>query len=118
MADRLIRVRENGRIATRGLSRDGQGCRIAIDENETLPITIDWGDFLGADTIESVTNAATSASVSGASNTTTTASFLISSNSCGMIEHRITTAAGTTKEIPIYINGTSAFFGGCRYYDC
>lgn len=117
MTDRLIRVLENGRIATRGLNRQDSGVALSVDEDETLPISVDWSSFLGSDTIDSVTNNATGATISGASNTTTTTTFKVTSSSSGIIEHRITTAAGTVKELPIFINGTSRFYGGCKWYD-
>lgn len=107
----------NNRMATRGVSREGRGVSVDIDDDETTPITIDWSGFLEADTIASVVNNATSATVSVESNTTTTATFSVQANSPSLIEHRITTAAGTVKELPIFINGSTVIRGG-KYYDC
>lgn len=112
-----IYVMANGRIATRDATRTGAGVNIQIDDDETIPVAIDWSGWLGTDTISSVTNSATGATVSGASNTNTTAAFSISGATSAIIEHRITTAAGAIKEMPIFINGTSGFYGGGRYYD-
>lgn len=111
-----IRVMSNGRIAARGLSRSGQGVNLQIDSQETIPVSIDWSGFLGSDTISSVTNDASGATISGASNTTTTATFKISGADAGLIQHRITTTNGAIKELPIMLNGTDAFTGGTGCY--
>jgi len=102
MADRTIKVLENNRLVTRGASSDGRNATIEVDEDETLPITVDWSGWLGSDTIASVTNEATGPSVSGESNTTTTAALSVSGDP-GLIEHRITTAAGAVKELRVWV---------------
>lgn len=112
-----IRVLGNDRIATRECSRVNNGVALTMDSDETIPVSIDWSGYLGSDTISSVANSATGATISGAANTTTSASFNISSAGSGIIEHRITTATGAIKELPIFINGTSGFYGGRTYYD-
>jgi len=103
MADRLIKMLENGRMITRGIGQKSSGAILELDNDETLPVSIDWSDWLGTDTIASVVNEATSVTVSNASNTTTTAAFSLS-GSPGVIEHRITTAAGTVKELRVYVD--------------
>jgi len=103
MADRLIKMLENGRMVTRGIGQKSTGAILELDLDETLPISVDWSDWLGTDTISSVTNEPTSVSVSNESNTTTTAAFSVS-GSPGVIEHRITTAAGTIKEMRLYVD--------------
>lgn len=113
-----IRVLENDRIAARGLARIGQGVGLTLDETDRVRLTVDWSAFLGgADTIANVVNSATGATVSGASNTTTTATFLVQTAHSAIVEHRITTAGGITKELPIFINGTEGFYGERSYYE-
>lgn len=112
-----IRVMENGRIAARGLHRIGQGVGMTIDDDEIIQIKVDWSAFLGADTIATVSNDGNGATVSAASNTTTTTQFNIAATHGAIIEHRITTNTGQRKELPIFINGTEGFYGGRGYYD-
>jgi hypothetical protein len=120
MADRIVKVLENGNLVTRGIGKKSDGPVIALDEDETLDVTFDWTGWLGSDTIASVTNEATSTTVSSESNTTTTSTFFIS-GSCGLVEHRITTAAGLTKELRLWVDAPGfaltddyGFYGGCR----
>lgn len=112
-----IYVMANGRIATREATRTGAGVNIQADDDETIPVTIDWSGWLGSDTISSVSNNATGATLASEANTTTGASFNITSASSAIIEHRITTAAGYVKELPIFVNGTGSYYGASRYYD-
>ncbi len=113
MTDRIVKVLENGRFVCRGFRKvRGLPC-ISLDDDESLPITVDWSDWLQSDTISSVTNDATSVTVSSASNTTTTATMTLSANSSGYVEHRITTAAGSIKELVILVSGSS----DSRQYD-
>jgi len=104
MADRTIKVLENGRTVSRGVNRNGNSPLIYQDEDETLPYTVDWSGWLGSDTIASVTNTTHGPTISAASNTTTTASLTITASQNGYIEHKITTAAGSVKELRIYVN--------------
>lgn len=113
MADRLVKVLENGRLVTRGIFRRGRGVEILLDRNEVLPITVDWSGWLGTDTIASVTNAASGASISNEANTTTQASMTVSGASCGYFDNRITTAAGSIKELRVYVRS----FDGMREKD-
>jgi hypothetical protein len=103
MSNRTIKILENGRMVTRGLFRRGNAAEIIMDRNERLPVTVDWSDWLGSDTISSVTNDAEGASVASESNTTTTATFTISGASTGYVDNRITTAAGSIKEIRLHV---------------
>jgi hypothetical protein len=103
VADRIIKVLEQEKLILRGLKQRGRAAVIAIDDNDTLDLTINWSTWLGSDTIDSVINTVTRASLSGASNTTTTATFKIGSTSSGWVEHRITTAGGLTKELLILV---------------
>lgn len=103
MTDRLVKILENGRTVTRGIFRRGRGAEILLDREEALPVTLDWSDWLGSDTISSVTNASEGASVSSESNTTTTNTFTVSGASTGYVDSRITTAAGSIKEFRVYV---------------
>jgi len=111
MADRIIRMRENGRATTRGVTTRGDGSfHLAIrDSHDVLPVIVDWAAWLGDDTIASVENDATAADVTAESNTATQASFSLSGE-IGYFEHRITTTAGATKTIVVSVNGTDHRF--------
>ena len=113
MADRLVKVLENGRMVTRGMFKRGKGAELLIDRDETLSVTLDWSDWLGTDTIASVTNATNGPGVSSETNTTTQSSFNVSGSSNGYIETRITTAAGQVKELTVYVRN----YDGCRERD-
>lgn len=116
MTDRIIKVREQGKLVLRGLTPYEGGARITLDFDDRLDLTVDWSDWLGGDTIASVTNEDNSAAVDQASNTTTTATLWVKGYT-GRIEHRITTAGGRTKELSIYVvsSGTADYWGS-RYY--
>jgi hypothetical protein len=103
VTDRLVKVLENGRLITRGIFRRGRGAEILLDREEALPVTLDWSGWLDTDTIASVTNDTSGASVSSESNTTTTNAFTISGASTGYVDSRITTAAGSIKELRVYV---------------
>jgi hypothetical protein len=107
MADRLVKVLENGRLITRGLNTLGSNPILFIDEDETLAVSFNWTDWLDGDTISSVANSSHGPGVSGASNTTTTATFRVSATRDGYIEHRITTAAGNVKELNLLVRAQS-----------
>jgi hypothetical protein len=103
MTDRYIKVLEQGKTILRGLKPRGNAVVALQDENETLDYSVNWSGWLGSDTIASVSNTTTSLTLSGASNTTTTAAFTLSGSTSGWLEHRITTAAGRTKELLILL---------------
>lgn len=107
MTDRIVRIREQGQIITRGLQRIGNRPALFIDDEEKLSVTFNWADWLGTDTITSVSNTATGASLSSESNTTTIATMTIEADYAGYIEHRITTAGGNVKEqkLHVFVNG-------------
>lgn len=103
MTDRLIRVLQQGKLILRGCKPRGRSVVANQDSNETLSYTVNWSSWLGTDTIASVSNVATGLTLSGASNTTTTATFKLSGSRSGWLEHRITTAAGNTKELLVLL---------------
>ena len=113
MADRLVKVMENGRIISRGLDKVRGGVSISLDPDETLNVTISWAGWLGSDTIASVANEVDGLSVASESNTTTQASFTVS-NGPGLVQHRITTAAGNTKELKVWAD-THEAVRSCDY---
>lgn len=103
MTDRYVKVLEQGKLIRRGVKARGRAVVANQDSNETLSYSVDWSGWLGSDTIASVTNTTTGITVSGASNTTTTAAFTLTSTRSGWLEHRITTAAGNIKELIVYL---------------
>ena len=103
MTDRLVKVREQGKLILRGLKPRGRAAILSLDRDEALKVTIDWSDWLGSDTIASVQNEVTSVSLTGATNTTTQNSFTVSASYSGWIESRITTASGQRKEMLIIV---------------
>jgi hypothetical protein len=103
MTDRFIKVLEQAKLVLRGVKPRGRAVVANQDENETLTYTVNWSAWLGSDTIASVSNVATGLTISGASNTTTTATFKLSGSRSGWLEHRITTAAGLTKELLVLL---------------
>ena len=103
MTDRLIKVLEQGKTVLRGLRMCSGNPMLAVSEDETLDVSFDWSAWLGSDTISSVENEVTGVTVSGAANDTTTASFNVSSNHSGFVQHRITTAAGNVKEVLLLV---------------
>lgn len=103
MADRLIKVLENGRAVVRGVSERRAGPLVEISDDETLTVTVDWSGWLGSNTISSLANSAQGVTVSGASNTTTQASFDITATASGWVEHVITASDGQKKRIDILV---------------
>ena len=87
MADRIVKVLETGKLILRGLKGRGRAAVLNMDDDETLNLTINWSDWLGSDTISSVTNEVTA----------------VNSTHSGWIQHRITTAGGLTKELLILV---------------
>jgi hypothetical protein len=103
VTDRYIKVLEQGKTVLRGVKPRGNAVVAIQDRNESLDYTVDWSGWLGTDTIASVSNTVSGVSVSGASNTTTTATFTLSGTSTGWLEHRITTTAGRVKELLVFL---------------
>jgi hypothetical protein len=77
------------------------------DSEAVLDYTVDWTDWIGADTISSVTwTVATGLTKESQANTTTTATVWISGGTVGTdysVECKITTAGGRTDERTITI---------------
>lgn len=104
MTDRLIKVLEQKKLITRGLSKSGEIALIEHDDDTTLDYTIDWSSWLGSDTIASTDNEATGPTVVVKSQTNTQVVLTISGDG-GRIEHRITTTtSGETPELLIVVN--------------
>lgn len=103
MTDRYVKILEQAKTILRGVKPRGNAVVAQQDRNESLDYTVDWSGWLGSDTISSVANQVTGISISGASNTTTTATFTLSGTQSGYLEHRITTAAGRIKELVVFL---------------
>jgi len=113
-SDRIVKVREQGRMVLRGLTPYEGGVRLDMDHDEVLDVTIDWSGWLNTDTIASVTNEQNAASFTAESNTSTTATLTLRGYA-GTVEHRITTAAGLVKELTIHVGETSPTHYDGRY---
>ena len=88
---------ENGRASTRGIKQISDAEFLAFQRDaETYDYTLDYANWLGSDTISSVTWAASGTTVSGTSSTTTQA--LQSLHGQGYVDVEITTAAGRIKQ--------------------
>ena len=104
MTDRLVKVLENGRLLTRGLTSRRSGPLLEMSDDEKLTVTVDWSAWLGANTISAITNTAQSVTLSGAANTTTQASFDLTATSSGWVEHVMTASDGQKKRIDILVS--------------
>lgn len=104
MADRLVKVLENGRTVVRGLSLRRAGPLIEINDDEALTVTVDWSGWLQGNTISSVANSPQSVTVTNAANTTTQASFDITATSSGWVEHLMTASDGQKKRIDVLVS--------------
>lgn len=102
MADRIVKVLENNRYVTRGVSDMGRYVEIELDQDETLLLTVDWSNWLGSETIASTTNEADGPTVGAIATTGAVNTFTIGGNP-GYVQHRITTSAGQTKELRIRV---------------
>lgn len=122
MPDRLIKVLEQKKLITRGVSKSGAIVLIEHDDDTILDYTFDWETWLGSDTIASVVVDATGPTAVIKSQTTTQVVLTISGDG-GFIELRITTTtSGETDELFIAVNSParrdgyfpadSAFFRG------
>lgn len=103
MSDRVIKILEQDKMVLRGLKNLRNRPVLEIDEDEVVSVNFDWSEWLGSDTIDSVTNEVTGVTVSSEANDTTTASFNIAASYSGFVEHRITTAGGLTKEKLLFV---------------
>lgn len=102
MADRIIIFAENGRTSTRGIRQTVESQFTARQrDEETLDYTLDYSNWLGSDTISSVSRTASGTIVSSTSNSTTQS--VQSLHGQGYVDIKITTAAGRIKEDRIYV---------------
>ncbi len=104
MADRTILVQENGRLTMRGLFMLTGYPTAFHDDGDKLTYTVDWSRWLGSNTISAVTNTAESdVTISGESNTTTTAAFTaeLDTGASAEVEQQITDSAGQKKTLRI-----------------
>lgn len=116
MADRIVKVLENGRFVTRGCSTLDGFVQAYVDKDETLTFTFDWSNWLGANTIASAAKEVNGPSVSAITTSGTNTSFTVSGNP-GLIQHRITDSAGNTKEVRMRVRSPDGYHYqdyGCR----
>lgn len=93
MTDRTIYICENDRATYRGLKRLGsQTWGNYQRQNDDWSYVIDYSNWLGSDTISSVTRTAFGTATASTSNTTMTATQSLSGY--GYVDIQITTAAG------------------------
>lgn len=103
MADRTILMQENGRLTMRGLFMLNGYPTAFHDDDDKLTYTVDWSRWLGANTISAVTNTADDMTITGESNTTTTATFTVEldDGASGELEQQITDSGGQKKTLRI-----------------
>lgn len=102
MTDRYVKVLENDRYVAKGVRQYLGGLIIEQSENDSLDYDIDWSDWLGSDTIASVSSEASNATQSVA-NTTTVVTITVSGlQGDGYVRHAITTTTtGEVRELTI-----------------
>lgn len=109
MTSLRIKVTESGQITTRGLSSTQPGCATLLNaDGDSQDVIVDWEPYLDGDTISTVTNSGSSATVTTKSSDTTSATLTIGGTS-GRIQHQITSAGGIKKSVFIEVNGNSDF---------
>lgn len=101
----LIKVLDNGRILTRSANAlNGTAALIEQGHQASTDWTVDWSDWLGAQTIASASNETYGPSVTEPTISGAQTAITISGDS-GWIIHRITTSAGQIKELRIRVKG-------------
>lgn len=106
MADRTIILAENGRASYRGVTREGEALWSNYQrEDDDLTYVLDYSNWLGSETISSVTRTNSGTAVAGTSNTTTTVTQRLSG--AGYVDIAITTSGSQVKvdRICIYDRG-------------
>lgn len=101
MADRLVKVLENGRLLTRGCADMDGYIQAFATKDESLTITFEWANWLGSNTIASALNESHGVSTGAITTDGTQTSFTVSD--CGLVQHRITDSAGQTKEVRLRV---------------
>ena len=106
MTDRTIILAENGRASYRGLEREGEALWSAYQRNEDdLSYVIDYSNWLGSETISSVTRTPYGTTVAGTSNTTTTSTQRL--KGAGYVDIQITTSGSQVRMDRIIIRDRS-----------
>lgn len=104
-----IKVTASGGINTRGASSSTPGmAALSLGDGDSQDVLIDWEPWLNGDTIASITNTGSTATVTTKSSDTTSATLTIAGTS-GHVQHQVTTASGAKKSVFITINGNSDF---------
>lgn len=117
MTDRIVKVLENNHLITRGISHINRRLYANQTSDESQPYTFDFTSWLGDDTIASVTSEGRGASITPVFDDTTVSATLSSFSGGGWIKLRITTAAGSTKELTIYTQQTNGGYAD-DYGEC
>ena len=106
MTDRTIILAENGRASYRGLTREGEALWTAYQrEDDDLKYVIDYSNWLGSETISTVTRTPYATTVAGTSNTTTTSTQRFKGT--GYVDIKITTSGSQVREDRILIRDRS-----------
>lgn len=101
MVDMVVRVLENDRYACRGVHDYLGGLSLSLAGGNTRVCEVDWGPWLGTDTIASVSADASGATVTTA-NTDTAVTLTISNvRGAGYVRHTITTTDGLVRTLDI-----------------
>lgn len=109
MPDRIVKVLDNNRYVTRGVSDMGRHVQIELDDDETLTLTIDWTGWLGTEAISNSTNETDGVTVGAITTANGVNTFTISGQP-GYIQHRITTDGGQTKELRIRVRASEPIY--------
>lgn len=111
MTDRIVIAQQNGRHALKGMFwRDGHAA-LFKDEHETLTLTVDWSRFNGSATVSTSTWATEdNVTLSGAANTTNTASITVSGDpgDVSRVTNTMTASDGTIKQLSVDVIGRDA----------
>lgn len=106
MTDRTIILAENGRASYRGLTREGEALWANYQrETDDLTYVIDYSNWLGSDTISSMTRTAYGTTVAGTSNTTTTSTQRLKGS--GFVDIKATLTSGQVRTDRIVIRDRS-----------
>lgn len=106
MSDRRIILAENGRASYRGLMREGEALWSAYQRNDDdLSYVIDYSNWLGSETIDTVTRTPYGTAVAGTANTTTTSTQRLKGS--GYVDIKITTSGSQVRTDRIIIRNRS-----------
>jgi hypothetical protein len=106
LTDRRIIIAENNRASFRGVAREGDALWVAYQrEDDSLTYVLDYSNWLGSETISSVTRVSSGTTVAGTANTTTTVTQRL--KGAGYVDVEITTSGSQVKTDRIEIRDRS-----------